>query len=87
MTLKYQTFDALFEALARSEFRSKFRLTGDDRVFAELRSPELLNQHAHEILKNRIGASHPKNDGKQTPYSPARNRMLLPKLLIQVARY
>lgn len=68
MTLKYQTFDALFEALARSEFRSKFRLTGDDRVFAELRSPELLNQHAHEILKNRIGASHPKNDGKQTPY-------------------
>lgn len=68
MTLKYQTFDALFEALARSEFRSKFRLIGDDRVFAELRSPELLNQHAHEILKNRIGASHPKNDGKQTPY-------------------
>lgn len=45
MTLKYQTFDSLFEALARSEFRSKFRLTGDDRVFAELRSPELLNQH------------------------------------------
>lgn len=38
MTLKYQTFDSLFEALARSEFRSKFRLTGDDRVFAELRS-------------------------------------------------
>ena len=60
--------DELFEALSHSAFRSKFRLSYADRTYAETRNDELLKKHARQILHDRIGSAHPKNDGKQTPY-------------------
>lgn len=66
--MRYPTREALFEALSRSSFRSGFRLSHDDRLYAETRTEELLRQHAHDILKKRIGAAHPFKDGSQTPY-------------------
>ena len=66
--MKYQTFDGLFEALSHSAFRSKFRLNADDRLYAEMKGERVISDHAHNILRERIGAAEPKNDGKQTPY-------------------
>lgn len=66
--MRYPTREALFEALSKSSFRSGFHLSYDDRLYAETRSEELLKQHAHDILKKRIGDANPLKDGSQTPY-------------------
>lgn len=68
MSQKFASMDELFEALSHSAFRSKFRLSYADRTYAETRNDELLKKHARQILHDRIGSAHPKNDGKQTPY-------------------
>lgn len=68
MSQKFVSLEELFEALSHSAFRSKFRLSYADRIYVETRSVELLKKHAKEILQDRIGAAHPKNDGRQTPY-------------------
>lgn len=59
--------EGLFERLSRSAFRSKFRLNFDDRLYARLKGREVLKEHAHKLLENRIGQAYPLNDGKQTP--------------------
>ena len=59
--------DNLFQKLARSKFRSKFRLNYDDQLFAEMKGPEVLRQHAHDLIIKRLAPEEPLKDGKQTP--------------------
>lgn len=66
--MRYPTREALFEALSQSKFRSSFRLSYDDRLYAETRPEALLKKHAHDILQKRIGGANPAKDGSQTPY-------------------
>ena len=63
----YTELDNLFQKLARSNFRSKFRLNYDDRLFAEMKGPEVLRQHAHDLIIKRLAPEEPLKDGKQTP--------------------
>ncbi|MBS4846810.1 MAG: DUF4186 domain-containing protein [Burkholderiales bacterium] len=63
----YTELDNLFQKLARSKFRSKFRLNYDDRLFAEMKGPEVLRQHAHDLIIKRLAPEEPLKDGKQTP--------------------
>ncbi|WP_346744820.1 DUF4186 domain-containing protein [uncultured Turicimonas sp.] len=63
----YTDLDNLFQKLARSKFRSKFRLNYDDRLFAEMKGPEVLRQHAHDLIIKRLAPEEPLKDGKQTP--------------------
>ena len=63
----YTDLDNLFQKLARSKFRSKFRLNYDDQLFAEMKGPEVLRQHAHDLIIKRLAPEEPLKDGKQTP--------------------
>ncbi|WP_303045556.1 DUF4186 domain-containing protein [Turicimonas muris] len=63
----YTDLDNLFQKLARSKFRSKFRLNYDDQLFAEMKGPEVLRQHAHDLIIKRLAPEEPLKDGQQTP--------------------
>ena len=54
--------------LQHSAFRAKFVLTDKDRAYARVKGKATIDRHAHEMLRERVGAAEPKNDGKQTPW-------------------
>lgn len=57
----------IFDALARSKFRSRFRLQAKERSYLEEKGLEEVMRHAREFLKARLFPADPENDGKQTP--------------------
>jgi exodeoxyribonuclease V alpha subunit len=61
-------YEEMFERLARSKFRSRFKLTGRDRDYVAIRKREVLAAHAREIIAQRLAPAHPVKDGRQTPY-------------------
>jgi hypothetical protein len=58
---------ALFAALARSEFRSRFRLGAKEQAYLEEKGIDAILQHARQFVRERLAAASPVNDGKQTP--------------------
>lgn len=61
------TFEELKPRLARSKFRSRFRLTEEDRAYIAAKGWETLRAQALKILRERLAPAFPKNDGRQTP--------------------
>lgn len=61
------TFDPLFARLARSAFRSRFRLGAKERKYCWDKGAEVIDQHAADFIATRLAPAHPRNDGKQTP--------------------
>jgi len=59
--------EALFAALARSSFRSRFRLGPREREYLESRGLETLLEHAADFVAKRLAPDRPFNDGRQTP--------------------
>ena len=53
--------------LARSRFRSRFRLNERDAAYAADRGRATLRQHAHDFVGARLAPAAPRNDGRQTP--------------------
>ena len=60
--------EALFSRLARSEFRSRFRLRGAERRYLRAKGLETVMEHAARFVGERLAPALPANDGKQTPY-------------------
>ncbi|PJM78333.1 DUF4186 domain-containing protein [Bifidobacterium scaligerum] len=56
------------ERLSHSQFRAKFVLSDKDRAYARSKGKAVIDRHAHEMLRDRVGAAEPKNDGRQTPW-------------------
>ena len=54
-------------SLKKSKFRSKFKLTPEDRDYTATRGLETIRDHAFDFVNSRIAPDFPKNDGKQTP--------------------
>ena len=54
-------------SLAKSKFRSKFKLTQKDRDYIAAKGIETIKAHALQFVNSRIATDFPKNDGKQTP--------------------
>jgi len=54
-------------SLARSKFRSKFKLSQKDRDYITTKGLETIKEHAFQFVNSRIAPEFPKNDGKQTP--------------------
>jgi hypothetical protein len=54
-------------ALARSIFRSKFKLTQKDRDYIAAKGLETIKDHAFQFVNSSVAPDFPKNDGKQTP--------------------
>jgi predicted Fe-S protein YdhL (DUF1289 family) len=59
--------DELFARLARSRFRSRFRLRGDELAYLRRRGMETVTRHADEMIAARLAPAEPPNDGSQTP--------------------
>jgi hypothetical protein len=61
------THDELFEKLARSPFRQRFKLRVDERNYLERKGLETVISHAEKFINERLAPASPPNDGKQTP--------------------
>lgn len=57
----------LFARLARSAFRSRFRLRTAERTYIEQKGLATLRRHAEEFVRTRLAPALPPNDGRQTP--------------------
>lgn len=56
------------ERLSHSAFRAKFALAAKDRAYARAKGRDVIDRHAHEMLRDRVGDASPRNDGRQTPW-------------------
>lgn len=59
--------ELLFARLARSTFRSRFRLGIKERQYCWDKGAEVIDKHAADFIAQRLAPAHPANDGKQTP--------------------
>lgn len=59
--------DDVFNALAASPFRRRFRLGAKEQTYLAARTASEIAVHARRIIAERLAPAHPKNDGKQTP--------------------
>ena len=57
----------LFERLARSSFRSRFRLRDGDRRYIREKGMDVIRRHAEDLIRKRLAPAVIPNDGKQTP--------------------
>jgi hypothetical protein len=60
--------DELFAALAKSAFRSRFRLQGKDLDYLLVKGLPAILDHAGDFVAKRLAPAEPLNDGKQTPF-------------------
>ncbi len=58
---------ALRERIARSRFRSRFRLSDEDRAHVARCGWETIAAQAAKIVRERLAPEAPRNDGRQTP--------------------
>lgn len=59
--------ERLFDALARSKFRSRFKLRGKLLEYLTGKGLDEVMHHAEKFLEARLFPAQPANDGKQTP--------------------
>ena len=57
----------LFSRLAKSKFRSSFKLEKKEREYLQDKGFSVIKQHARDFVKERLAPALPQNDGKQTP--------------------
>jgi len=57
----------LFERLAKSKFRSSFKLGPKELAYLNEKGAALIRDHAHEFVTKRLAPAALPNDGKQTP--------------------
>ncbi|MWD26963.1 DUF4186 family protein [Aquicoccus sp. SCR17] len=57
----------LWDRLARSKFRARFRLGPKERDYADAKGRAVIERHARDFIAQRLAPEAPKNDGKQTP--------------------
>lgn len=60
-------FDNLFSALAKSPFRTRFRLCPKEQAYLAEKTLAVILEHGRQFVRDRLAAAVPKNDGKQTP--------------------
>jgi exodeoxyribonuclease V alpha subunit len=64
----FQDWSVLKKSLAKSKFRSSFKLKPKDLEYINEKGLEEIRKHAEEFIKERLAPAQPKNDGKQTPF-------------------
>lgn len=57
----------IFEKLAQSKFRSRFKLSKSDIEYIEKKELDTIRAHAVDFVSRRIAPAYIENDGKQTP--------------------
>jgi hypothetical protein len=59
--------DELFAALARSKFRSRFRLGTKETSYLDEKTLAVVLEHGRRFVSKRLAEARPRNDGRQTP--------------------
>ena len=59
--------ESLVKRLAQSDFRSKFKLTEEDKQYVLEKGIEKIRDHTRDFISQRLAPENPENDGKQTP--------------------
>lgn len=62
-----RSLDWLFDALAQSRFRSRFRLSAREQHDLDRHGLEVMRGHAARFIGERLASAEPANDGQQTP--------------------
>ena len=57
----------LFDRLARSTFRSRFRLGPKERAYLAEKTLPVVLEHGRRFIVERLAPAEPRNDGRQTP--------------------
>lgn len=63
-----RNLDAVFAALRRSSFRSRFGLRGAELKYLRDKGLPTVLEHAAAFVDQRLAPAEPANDGKQTPF-------------------
>ena len=58
---------SILDSLAKSKFRSKFKLKQKDIEYINEKGLDKIESHARDFIKTRIAPALIPNDGKQTP--------------------
>jgi len=59
--------EGLFSRLGESKFRRRFKLGKKERQYLEEKGWAVMERHAYDLVRQRLGPAQPDNDGKQTP--------------------
>jgi len=59
--------EELFAALARSRFRSRFRLGPKEAAYLREKTLPVVLEHGRRFVLERLAPAQPRNDGRQTP--------------------
>mgnify|MGYP003011183954 CR=1 FL=1 len=57
----------ILDRLSKSKFRSSFKLSNKDKKYIEEKGIDVIYNHAHDFVVNRLSSDNIPNDGKQTP--------------------
>ena len=57
----------ILDRLAKSKFRSRFKLRTKELEYIKDKGLEKIKSHAEDFIRNRVAPAEPVNDGKQTP--------------------
>ena len=57
----------ILDRLARSNFRSRFKLRAKELDYIKEKGLDKIRSHAVDFIRDRVAPAEPANDGKQTP--------------------
>ncbi len=60
-------YDSAFARLAKSKFRSRFRLSQEDVEYIAAKGMATIRTHCEDFIRTRLAPSNPPKDGRQTP--------------------
>jgi len=69
MNVKERIIYTKLDSLSKSKFRSKFKLTDEDKAYIKNNGIDKIIKHAYNFINERLASEIILNDGKQTPMS------------------
>ena len=65
--MEARDYGPAFARLAKSQFRSRFRLSASDREYIAGKGMATIRRHCEDFVGARLAPANPANDGRQTP--------------------
>ena len=62
-----KSIDDILDRLAKSKFRSRFKLRAKELEYINDKGMDKIYSHACDFIRDRVAPAEPLNDGKQTP--------------------
>ena len=63
----YNYFMEILDRLAKSKFRSRFKLRAKELEYIKDKGLDKIRSHTCDFIRDRVAPAEPVNDGKQTP--------------------